>query len=377
MRYIFPKLFLRTESNNIRFWEIWVVGDKSGNAFIYKKYGIKGGKIITPSPQIIKKTIGKKSSYDRALLIASTKWKNRMRKGYKNTEPDIKFLKKYSKKTNKNIIPMKAYNLANHTVIFPAYIQPKIDGYRALLHNNNGTYEFLSNTQREYSHLDHIKAELTKIKELNNSDFYLDGELYIEDEHVNVLRSILSSKKLNNEQEKLSKKIKYYVFDMFELNEMNLNYAQRYKILNKIFNKKFNKLVLTPTFVVNNKNQIDEAFNKFISQGFEGIIVRNSRGLYKLRGKSVNVLKSKDIKKDNFIIVGFKEATGNNKGTVIWEIRCKNDPRKTFWARPMGTRNDRKKMYKNGEKFIGKKVTVKYFEINKNGCVSKNPVAFF
>ncbi len=101
------------------------------------------------------------------------------------------------------------------------------------------------------------------------------------------------------------------------------------------------------------------------------------RGTYKLRAKSIDVLKSKDVKRDTFTITGFKEASGNNRGTVIWEIRCNKDPRKSFWAKPMGSREDRRKMFKRGDEYIGKKVIVKYFEIDKNGCVTKNPVAFF
>jgi hypothetical protein len=83
------------------------------------------------------------------------------------------------------------------------------------------------------------------------------------------------------------------------------------------------------------------------------------------------------VKKNKFIIVGYKEAKGNNKGTVVWEIRCNNDPRKSFWTKPMGSREERKMMFQKAESYIGKEVMVKYFEANKNGCVTKNPVAFF
>lgn len=376
-KYVFPRLFIDTNNGKIRFWEIRVEGT-NGKAEIYTKYGIDNGKIIEPYPQIIKKTIRQPNFFDRAVSLAFTKWENMIHKGYKHNEKVVRppMWSPTSTKT-KPLIPMRAYLLEDHRVEFPAYVQPKLDGYRALLHKKKSNYQFFSNTQREYHHLEHLNDDLKKIKILDDNNIYLDGELYLEDEHVNVLRSILSSKELDDEKKKMAKKIKYYVFDMFDLSNMDLSYEDRYKILQNVFKTNFNNIVLTPTTIVKNKKDIENAFAKYVKEGYEGIIVRNKRGKYKLKSKSIDVLKSKNIMKNEFIIVGYKEAKGNNRGTVIWEIRCKNDPRKSFWAKPMGTREERRMMYKDGEKYIGKTVMVKYFEIDKDGCVSKNPVAFF
>lgn len=381
MRYNFPILYLKTETGRVRFYEIWVIGDKD-KASIYTKHGIKGGRIIQPYPKLIEKSFRQKEgAYNRALKLATTQWETRINKyGYKANEPkptikNAPTVQYHS--NNKAIIPMRAYPLGDHEVVYPAYVQPKIDGYRALLHKNGGRYEFLSNTGKSYQHLDHLKKELKEIKILENKNVYLDGELYLEKEHVNVLRSILSTIELNEEQKRMAKQIKFYVFDMFNLKKMDMTYEERYKELEKIFQHKIKNIVLTPTTLIRNEKDIDTAFAKYVKMGYEGIIIRNKRGLYKLRGKSMDVFKSKDIKKDMFTIVGYKEAKGNNRGTVVWEIRCNKDPRKSFWARPMGTREERKKMFKSGKDYIGEKVTVKYFEIDNNGCVTKNPVAFF
>ena len=121
-------------------------------------------------------------------------------------------------------------------------------------------------------------------------------------------------------------------------------YVNRYKVLQELFKIKLKNIILTPTLIIKNNNELDKYFEKYVKEGYEGIIVRNMRGLYKLRGKSIDVLKSKDVKKNKFIIVGYKEAKGNNKGTVVWEIRCNNDPRKSFWTKPMGSREERKMM---------------------------------
>lgn len=366
MRHDFPTLYLYdTKSGKVRFWSIYVISNHK-SAYIHKKYGIKSGKIITPSPKIIHNS-RTKSSYEKALKLANTQWQNRLRKGY-STKTSINNIK-----TQIKIVPMKAYPLESHKVYFPAYVQPKIDGYRALLHKFGNKYIFTSMTNRPYSHLTHIDIDIKKIKELNEKGIYLDGELYLK--NLRMLKSILSSHNLNEEQKKEAKNIKFYVFDMFDLNKMEMTYEERYKILTNIFKKyKFKNIKLTPTTIVNNNKEIDKAFDKYVKEGHEGIIVRNKKGLYKLRGKSVDVLKSKNIKNNKFKIIGYKEAKGDNKGTVVWELSCKNNINKSFWARPMGSREERKKMYKHASKYIGKEVFVKYFELDKDGCVTKNPV---
>lgn len=375
MKYEFPKLYLLTDKNKIRTWEIWITyNNKVAN--IYTKYGLKDGIMTEPPSQIIEKSLNNQNPYLRAQKLAATRWNNQIQKGYTNKEPVIKpSYKRHD--IDVPIMPMKAYLLDDNKVIYPTFIQPKLDGHRALLHKSNKGYEFLSNTQRPYKHLEHLHNELDNIELLKNKNIYLDGELYIDDKPVNILRGILSTIKLTEEKKKLSKSIKFYVFDIINLKNMKLNYTERYKILQNLFKIKFNNIVLTPTVIAKNKIELNKYFEKYIYEGYEGIIIRNMRGLYKLRGKSLDVLKYKYTKTDRFIIVGYKEGKGTDKDTVIWEIRCNNDPRKSFWAKPVGTKDERKKMLKEADNFIGKNIMVKYFEINKDGCVSKSPVAFF
>lgn len=411
MKYTFPTLYKRDATYKIREWTICVDEIKK-NGYIYTKYGVKGGKIIHSEPKIIDKPVGKKSAYERALNIAKTQWKNRQRKGYttniKNINKNIPTTntnhKNLSNKNNiknniknktniknnvknknniKNVrgpVPMRAQKLTNKKVHFPAYVQPKIDGYRALLHYDKqlNRYIFTSNSGRIYPHLEHFDKDLKKIKELkNNPDFYLDGELYLEKHHINVLRSILSTQKLDEKQRKICLKIKFYIFDVFDLKKMYLDYEPRFGIICDIFKKKYDRLYMVPTTEVNNFDDLDKAFTKYVDKGYEGIIIRNKSGIYRLGVVSKDILKSKNISSSVFVIVGYKEGKGSDKGTVIWDIRCKKNSRKSFWAKPMGTREFRRELFKNGEKYIGKEIMVKYFEIDSQGCVTKNPVAYF
>lgn len=381
MEYKFPKLYLETSDGKIRIWEIWVEGKKDNSqAEIYTRFGFIDGKILVSSPDIIRPTQQEKSPYSRALKLATTRWKNRVRKGYHPEKPkQIRRATGITKivKTPVKILPMRPYNLREDYVIYPAYVQPKIDGYRVLIHKEDDHYSILSSTGREYEHLRILDKDLDKIREIEDENFYLDGEVVIENQPINIVRSVLSTIELNQKQYQLLKQTKCYIFDCFDLNRMELDYEKRFAILKKIFKHKFTHLKLIPCSVVHNKDEMDKLFEYYVEEGYEGIIIRNKRGIYKLRGRSIDILKSKSIKKDKFTIIGYKEGQKGNAGTVIWKIQCKNNKNAYFWAKPMGTREYRKSLFKSGDKYIGRQVNVKFFHIDADGCVTKNPVAYF
>ena len=88
--------------------------------------------------------------------------------------------------------------------------------------------------------------------------------------------------------------------------------------------------------------------------------------------------KTKEFKIGEFIIKGYKEGTGNSKGTIIFELKCKNI-NKTFWAFVKLSKEDSRKLYKqvkmNEKRYIGKRIKVKYYKIDElTGCVTRNPI---
>jgi len=205
--------------------------------------------------------------------------------------------------------------------------------------------------------------------------YQLDGELYLHGQSLGELRSVLGRKKLNSDRViYLEKKIKYCVFDFIA---ENIPSEKRLTMLQNAFKSwKSNLIHLIKTKTVNSIKEINVLRNKYIEEGYEGIIVRNRQGLYISGKTSKDVFRSKDFKKGVFEIVGALEGKGNNKGTVIWKLQCLHNKNKTFTAKPMGTKEERTQLYKNKEKYIGLKIHVKYFEIDdKTGCVSRHPVA--
>ena len=74
---------------------------------------------------------------------------------------------------------------------------------------------------------------------------------------------------------------------------------------------------------------------------------------------------------DEFEIIDYHEGTGSDKGTVIWEVKCLKNPGRSFRVKPMGSRELKKKWFEDGNKYIGKKMLVYFYEKNAEGCVMR------
>ena len=159
---------------------------------------------MTTSLQTINtgKNIGKKNEtthYEQAISEAKSKWKKKSEQGYSTTkitnnntnETKITNNTDDAKITNvENIVtfPMLAqdYHKQKSKLSYPAYIQPKLDGYRMLY--NSKTQYCNSRQGKEFGIIRQtdLYKELTKI---NGDGIILDGELYLHNgifEHLGI-----------------------------------------------------------------------------------------------------------------------------------------------------------------------------------------------
>jgi len=136
--------------------------------------------------------------------------------------------------------------------------------------------------------------------------------------------------------------------------------------LNKFFTEKnpVNTLSLL-TEECKSHDNLKTFHDKYVEQGYEGLIVRNKKGLYKQKDRSNDLQKYKEFVDDEFEIVDYKAGTGRDENAVIWI--CKTKEGKTFNARPEGSLDQRRKNYRSGKKFIGKLLTVRYQNLSKDG----------
>jgi len=382
----FPILKIYTKNGKTRFWKIRIQ-KKNSHYLIQREYGIENGKITRPTPLSI-------NDEKKAMTKAKALFKKKIEEGFR--EEEHKNLKMYH--TKQSVIrPMGAHKLDDfsYKLKYPVLVQRKLDGYRCLAHwdSSSQSVHLYSRTMKLYSHLDHIREELKQLKDFMKGDFYIDGELYNHEMRLHEIGSLVRKKYVDNENIKKMKEIQYFIFDMFRPDQMNLTFVERYQLLEKIFTyKKFQYLHLVSIVECKNLKCVEKENEKYLSEGYEGVIVRNKDGLYEWNKKSYDVLRTKEFKREKFLLIGAKEGEGAQKGAIVWKVKCNQEPTyqqskilaktkshdHSFWAIPIGTIEERRILYekysKNPKKYIGQTVVVKYLEKDVNGCVTRNPI---
>ena len=252
------------------------------------------------------------------------------------------------------------YNKRGKSIKFPCFVQRKFDGTRCVGMPSKGLF---SRNRKAYPHLEHIAAEINKLP----PGVVLDGELYSDTLTFQEIVSLVKQETLKKGAEEKQLQIKFHIYDL--INEMP--YEQRYANLQMLFNKyKFKHLVFVKTDMCESEERMKELHAAYVAEGFEGIMLRNKTGLYK-NSRSADLQKYKEFFDDEYEVVDYKEGEGLEVGCVLWV--CKTPEDKLFSCRPRGTREDRVELFKNGDKYVGKKLTVRFQELT-NDKVPRFPV---
>ena len=258
--------------------------------------------------------------------------------------------------------PMLAHDFLKRgkSIKFPCYAQRKYDGTRCVAISGKGLY---SRNKKRYPHLDHIVAEINKLP----STIILDGELYSDTLTFQEIVGIVKRETLKEGDEAKQLQIKLHVYDIIN----KAPYEERYANLQILFNKyKFQHLVLVKSDICESEEAIKELHARYVQEGYEGLMLRNKTGLYK-NSRAVDLQKFKEFFDGEFKIVAYKEGEGLEAGCVIWVCEAENGLQ--FACRPRGTREARVELYSDGDKYVGKKLTVRYQEMTDSN-VPRFPV---
>jgi ATP-dependent DNA ligase len=250
------------------------------------------------------------------------------------------------------ILPMLAlkYIDRGHDIVFPCFVQPKLDGVRCI-YRPNGT--MMSRKGKSFPNLNHI------VDELKGVDAILDGELYSD---TLAFEELVGAVRRENIDEK--KLIHFVVFDVVD---EKASFAERLEVLKDLkktlFSSKYIRIIETSE--CKTEDNVYPYLEKFESQGYEGLILRNKLGEYKQKHRSKNLQKLKTFQDAEYPIVGCAEGQGLEKGCVVWV--CMTETGHEFRVRPIGTREDRMEYFKNGEKYLNSILTVKFQELTADG----------
>lgn len=226
--------------------------------------------------------------------------------------------------------------------------QEKLDGHRAIMHSINGKNYFYSRrtsvvTKEKEDNTDRLPYFHSMPFEFE--DTILDGELVAEGEtNSSIVQTILgSTPKRAKELWDSGHKLHYCVFDVLRFKGKDvttLPLLERIKILSEIQDvTKVDYLHFLPFYTHYNtvnysllctiSQSYKEAFNELVSNGSEGIILKDLNSPYEFKRTST-WLKFKEVKTVDLVILGFvkpkKDYTGKfskdelkERGWEYWE----------------------------------------------------------
>jgi ATP-dependent DNA ligase len=292
----------------------------------------------------------------QAILEASAKLASKMSEGYFETIEEA---------TDETVVlPMlaKDFNKEKKKVVYPCYVQPKLDGVRALGKKDD---QIISRKGKEITTMDHIQKDLDTLSVID----YLDGELYAHG--LTFQENIKAIKKDRGEE---TKRIHFHVYDLVL---PNLPFRERSLLLKTIVEDLPN-VELVPTFVINNEDELKHRHKFFIEAGFEGTIVRHSEAGYGINKRDSQLLKYKDFQDlalKIVMVVPMEKVPEHGAFVFEW---------KGAKGHPLGedllgcgmkfSHKERIDILLNKEDYIGKTAELRFFEYSDDG-VPRFPVA--
>lgn len=334
----------------IKEYYIWVESNDDGTACIQTRWGYKDGKHQEKSKVIsVGKSLGKKNEttpYQQACKEAKSTWQKKVDSGYKPEGEEV-----VQGESTGFPLPMLAhtYSKRKHNIVWPAMTQPKLDGMRIVAFKAvDGNIYYGSKTGKPIRTTGHWYDELNIY--MRTGEIW-DGEIYIHGMPVQDIISLAKSPK------KDTTALEFWVFDI--LSE-GTNLERMHSLMSRGLALYTDEKTTSQIKLVVATSAINEDFamlqhDSYVLNGFEGLIIRNLEGLYKVKHRSTDLQKHKNFIDAEFeIIGGFADADGG----IVYT--CKIASGATFGVRPKGTLIIRQEAHTNLSTVIGKPLTVRY-----------------
>jgi ATP-dependent DNA ligase len=375
----FPTLFAVSSHGKRKIWSVAVV-DRDGHGVIVTSHGYEDGKqVINERVVTVGKNIGKRNETTpvaQAISEAQSLWNKKRDAAYaedgakpsegggagdsaSDTSSDEDSAPVAPAPTTDVVpLPMLAqdFNKRAKSMKFPCYAQRKLDGVRCVAISGRGL--FSRNGKPTSPHLTHIQADINSLP----VGTILDGELYSDELTFQEIVGLVKKATLKPGDAEKVKKIYLCVYDTIR---PGVN-TERIAWLADLFTSRtFAALRLLPTAVCGSLEEVKTLHAAYVAEGYEGIMLRNGGGLYKVGHRSVDLMKYKEFEDAEYTVCGFKEGDGVEKGCVVWV--CRTPAGQEFNVRPRGTHEDRQAAFLSGATMLGKKLTVRYQELTNDG----------
>lgn len=356
------------KKGDMKVWTIQVEQVECDNdeAIITITHGKLGGK-MTVKPESITEGKQGRNCFEQAVLEAKARIKKQEDKNYRENTADL---------ANLDILAMLAadYRKRGKSIVYPCYGSDKYDGVRALAKKRNGVVTIESRTSQLYD-IPHIHEAL--VIHMQDGDIW-DGEIYL---HGEVLQDITSAvgrtdtqAKIDAAQRKYEKvvcddnyealqeaihiheirpKLEFHIFDVHS----DKTFDERVKDLDELCGIP----VVSPCIQVTQYIWVADAedmkvkHDDAVDRGYEGLMLRNFKGLYESGKRSTDLQKYKEFVDAEFEILDVIPDKEDGSRFVV-----RNNLNDRTFTVTLGSMAQRAEYLANKHLYIGKMITVRY-----------------
>ena len=362
--------------------------DKQTRYFvIHRASGLLGGKRTTQPDKTVERGKATRNLWEQVMLEAKHLVKEKLDKGYREVDkdPEEYTLAELEQVlgvivTGQNGVPKpmlaKQADKVTNTSIFNKewFASRKIDGLRCLIYmGEDGELHTASRGAMNYDAamyeiLSH--PDLIKVFE-ENPGLIMDGECYHHGWTLQQLNSIARTQKTAVDYSVLQ----FYWYDIVDTNS---TFDERWAFMQdirdqldlkfdpeKVFNDEELRIQFVPQLITSSWNAMMDLHNEYVSEGWEGLVIRDPDKVYRPNGRTNDMIKIKVYKDDCFKVVGIEGGLRGSEDMVfIMEMK---DGR-TFKAKPFGDRAQKEEYWENFEdKYKGHIGECKFFYYSDDG----------
>jgi DNA ligase-1 len=320
-----------------------------------------GKKVTSAKTNCAGKNVGRKNATtpnEQALREAQARWQKKKDEGYVEDINDIDVV-------DDRIDPMLAKNYEDYRteIEFPVYSQPKLDGLRCIV-TRQGAF---SRKWKPFTTLQHIRDALQPIFDKYPTVQAFDGEMYshkLKDNFEEIVSIVKQPKATAEDIEKCKQMVQYHVYDYVPSEDLaDLIFKTRDLDLSVMIPKDSEHLKLVETKMIWNREELNEEYQWYMVDGYEGQMIRADAPYQQKRTKYL--LKRKDFVDEEFLIVGYKEGKGNREGCITLRLTTRDG--KEFDSVPVGGVEYLQHLWENRELLLGLYATVKYQNLSTDG----------
>ena len=354
-----------------------------GIGYIIKRsYGqLKGKATSGPDINIIAGK-AKRTTKEQLVLQFNSEVKKQLDKGYKEvekhpneyTETELQEIygdvKMREGATVKPMLAKQEKDVKNRKIFDKEwYISRKINGVRCLIYYDGKRVRTSSRGATNYDiAVIHIIQHpiLEKFFE-NHPTAILDGEVYKNGYTLNKISGICRTQATVSD----GKDLEFYWYDIVDLEQP---FSERWKTMNewskelqlsdfdpyRHFSDSELHIQFLPQEVVSGFDNMKKLHDEWVSEGWEGAVIRNPDSVYKPGSRGNDWIKIKEYFETEYPIVGLSE--GLREEDMCFILETPNGQR--FNCKPMGDREQKQWYREHIDELIGKNLTIKYFDMS-------------